>query len=158
MAEKGIISIENAKICFRNFAGKESKFNSAGRRNFCVLIDHKTAEELKADGWNVKYLRPREDGDDPQPYLQVSVAFGDYPPKVVLIAGGKKTELNEETVSSLDYAEIENVDLIIRPYTWEVNGKGGIKAYLKTMYVTIVEDEFEKKYRNLESEDDSLPF
>lgn len=154
------ISVEDAKIIFRNFAGKESKYNAKGKRNFCLLLDHEYAESLKEEGWNVKYLSPRDPEDDPQAYIQVAVTFDNFPPNIWLIAGGKKTKLDEDTVASLDYAEIENVDLIIRPYTWEVNGKGGIKAYLKNMYVTIVENEFEKKYRDLDEEDDSetLPF
>lgn len=153
------ISVEDARIIFRNFAGKESKYNAKGKRNFCLLLDHEYAESLKAEGWNVKYLSPRDPEDEPQAYIQVAVTFDNFPPNIWLIAGGKKTKLDEDTVSSLDYAEIENVDLIVRPYTWEVNGKGGIKAYLKNMYVTIVENEFEKKYRDLDEEDDSeLPF
>lgn len=152
------ISVENARIIFRNFAGKPSKFNAEGKRNFCLLIDDESANKFKLDGWNVKYLNPRDPDDKPQPYIQVSVAFDNFSPNIYLISGGKKTKLNEDTVSVLDYAEIENVDLIIRPYNWEVSGKSGIKAYVKNMYVTIVENEFEKKYRDLESEDEDVPF
>lgn len=154
------ISVENARIIFRNFAGKESKFNAKGKRNFCLVLDNDVAENLKDIGWNIKYLSPRDPDDVPQAYLQVAVAFDNFPPKIWLITGGKKTELNEETVSVLDYAEIENVDVIVRPYIWEVNGKSGVKAYVKNMYVTIAENEFEKKYRNLDEEDtgEDLPF
>lgn len=152
------LSVENARIIFRNFAGKEGKFNPAGKRSFCLLLDEETAERLSDQGWNVKTLAPRDPDDDPQPYVQVAVQFGNYPPNIYLISGDKKTKLDEDTVSVLDYAEIENVDLIINPSRWEMSGKSGIKAYLKTLYVTIVENEFEKKYRDLDEDDDDLPF
>ena len=140
------IRIEGARIGFRNFSGEEGRFNPKGRRNFCVFLEEDIAKDMKKEGWNVKWLDPREEGDDPQAYLQVKVVFGKMPPKIVLVTGRGKTRLNEDTVNILDWAEIQNVDLIIRPYNWEINGDTGVSAYIKTMYVTIREDEFENKY------------
>ena len=149
---------ENARIIFRNFKGEASTYNRAGNRNFCVIIpDEEVAEKLRDDGWNVKLLAPREDADEPTYYLQVSVAYNAYPPTVYMIAGNKKTLLDEDSIESLDYAEFKNIDLIIRPYQWEVSGKNGIKAYLKTGYFTIEQDQFAMKYNELEKDDD-LPF
>ena len=137
------IRIDGARIIFRNFAGEERQFNPKGQRNFCVILDPEHASVLKDDGWNVKVLQPIEEGDLPQPYLPVAIRFGAYPPKIVMVTSNGQTRLNEETVGLLDTAEIANVDIIIRPYEWD---PGRIKAYVKTMYVTVEEDELEKKY------------
>lgn len=155
------ISIENARIIFRNFSGKGSQYNREGNRNFAVIIDDpKTAEELSSAGWNVRYLEPREDGDTPTAYLKVSVRFENVPPKIYSIAGKTKTELSADVVGELDYADIASCDMVITPYYWEVNEKSGIKAYLKKLYVVLNEDPFARKYESdiSHSDEEDLPF
>lgn len=143
------INIENARIEFRNFSGREGKFNPEGNRHFSVLLEKELANILDNDGWNVRWMEPREEDADRQAVLEVAVRYNWSPPKILMITSQGKTLLTEETVKMLDWAEIESADVIIRPYHWEVGGKTGIKAYLQAMYVVIVEDAFEKKYNKI---------
>lgn len=152
------IEIENARIIFRNFSGAESKFNRKGDRNFCVIIDNpETAEQLSQDGWNIKILQPRDPEDKPSHYLKVNVSFDYTPPTVWKVTSKKKMMLDEETVGDIDYVDIKSADVVIRPYKWEVNGKTGISAYLKNLYVVVDEDSFAGKYAEYPS-DDNMPF
>jgi len=145
------IVIDEARIGFRNLSGTEGKFNPPGRRNFCVFLEDRRARELEEEGWNVRWLRPRDEYEKEQGYLQVAVSYDNISPKILMITSKGKTVLDAESIGLLDWAEIKEVDLIIRPYNWVLhegtkNEKRGVKAYVKAMYVSITEDEFEDKY------------
>ena len=158
MAErKNEIAIENAKIILRNFSGKQSAYNNAGNRNFCLVIkDEEAAMQLKNQGWNVK-MRQFDDPDEPvMYYIQVKVSYANVPPTVWLVSdSAKPVLLNDSTIGQLDFVDLENVDLVISAYHWEMSGKSGVKAYLKSGYFTIHEDPFRKKYAKQLYGDDS---
>lgn len=138
--------VEDAQIIFRNFAGKEGQYNREGDRNFAVILPEDVAKRMLKDGWNVRYLEAREEGDLPTPYISVAVNFANRPPRVVLITSTTRTQLDEASVEVLDWADIKIADLIARGYDWNVNGKTGTKAYLQSLFVTIEEDALERKY------------
>lgn len=142
-APKGILQIDDARIIYRNFSGEGSKFNREGDRNFSLIIDDPdVADELVAQGWNVKIREPREEGDNPFIHLPVKIKFNDRGPRIYLITGDRRNELDEESVGILDNVDIISVDLDIRPYDWEVNGKTGRTAYLHSMRVIQEVDRF----------------
>lgn len=161
------LNIENARIGYKNFSGKEGKYNAAGNRTFSVFIDDSdAAQQLMADGWNLK-VRNKKDvevGEEPKYHIPVSVKYGSdyYKPRIFQISSAGKVLLTEDTVGLLDYSIFENVDLSLRPYEWEVNGTSGIKAYVDEMYVTIQEGAFANKYNDIPSNnnvaDMDIPF
>ena len=150
------ITIEGAKLIKRNFRGQASDWNEEGNRNFGVLIPADMAESLKEDGWNIKFLPPRNDDDEEQAWLPVKVKFGKINPTIVMITKRGKLRLDEDTVSQLDWSIIENADIIIRPYNYPaIRGRAaGVSAYLKALYITIAEDNLALKYRDIPDLDD----
>ena len=155
-APRGILQIDDARIIYRNFSGRGDKFNREGDRNFAVVIpDMEAANRMIEEGWNVKVRPPREEGDDPFMFLPVKLKFSDRGPNVYLVVGSKRINITEETASTLDNIDIECVDLDIRPYDWEVNGKTGRTAYLQSMEVVQKVDRFADRWGN---DSDDMPF
>lgn len=155
---KGIVQIDNCRIIYRNFSGEPSQYNRAGERNFSVLIDdEEIAQALINEGWNVKIKPPREEGDTPFMSLPVKVKFNNNSPKVYLKTGNIVNKLDENCISLLDTVDIVNVDMDIRPYNWEVNGKTGRSAYLRSICVTQDVDRFAKQFE-MEEGPEELPW
>ena len=157
-APRGIIEINDARICFRNFRGEGGKFNKEGDRNFAVIIpNQEIADALIEDtnqygvGWNVKIKAPREEGDEPFMYLPVKVKFNERGPAVYLQSGKNRVKLDEESVSMLDEIDISNVDMDIRPYDDVINDKPFRSAYLQSILVRQEIDRFAARFAEEES-------
>lgn len=164
-APKGILQIDEARIIYRNFSGVGSKFNREGDRNFAVVIPtEELADRLTELGWNVKVKPPRDDDDTPFMYLPVKVKFNERGPAAYLRSGDNMIKLDEESVSCLDDVDIVSVDMDLRPFDWDVNGKQGRTAYLQSICVTQQIDRFAAKYgksngnANDFCDDEDVPF
>lgn len=142
--------LEDVEIGFRNFEGREGLYNREGERSFVVFLDHDLAEELAAEGWNVKYPKERADIKDEEdtrsPYLPVDATIKKFPPKFVLVNGENAERLEEDQLAMLDWVDIRNVKCTIRPYEWERRGESGVKAYLVNNYIIMETDPFIEQY------------
>lgn len=158
-APKGILQIDDIdgrQIIFKNFEGRGDKFNREGDRNFSLRIDNEdTADALVKEGWNVRIKEGRDEDEGPFMRLPIKVKFTNYGPNVYLRTGDRVNELNEESIACLDNIEIESVDMDIRPYDWDVNGRTGRTAYLQSMEVVQRIDRFAARHA---MSDETVPF
>lgn len=163
------VLMEGVRIIFRNFKGEEGKYNREGVRNFGVILPEEDGlpERMLADGWNVKRLKPSEEEQDEgievgPAWLPVEAAWDKgRPPKIVMITSRGRTNITEDTAEQLDWVDIAideqtglpKCDLMVRPFVWKnAMGASGVKAYLKSMFVTIEEDDLERKYAELDEQ------
>ena len=76
MERNNKLAIDNARIIFKNFTGKDDKFGREGDRSFSIVIeDDALAEQLANDGWNVKPLTPRDPDEKVNHFIKVKISF-----------------------------------------------------------------------------------
>lgn len=152
-------TIDDARLLFRNFGGAADKYNAAGIRSFHVVLSQEGAEAMQADGFNVKFPPPREDGQQRDPHVKVNVNMeSGRPPKIYVVTSKGKTLLEKDMLNMLDWAVFARVDLIINRYErdWG-DGRKTVTAYLQTMFAFILEDELELRYAELADADEQIP-
>lgn len=145
-----VVKIYNAYILpggWRNFSGKKDRYNQNGNSFFNIRFSEEQARELEEAGWPVKWDEPFEEGDSPEPRLQVTFRFDMYPPEIYQMTSDDDTvRLGEDGIANLDWADISYANLTLRGSHWDVNGKHGIKPYLKRMCVWIDEDDIFERH------------
>lgn len=149
------VKFEKAQIMFKNFAGAPTPFDKkGGTRQFAIRIENaEDLANLQAMGFNVKFLKKRNETDPDVAYITVKVnfKFSDdgttlLGPNIYMINGKKKTHIMPQTAVILDSADIAYCDILVNPYYYEVNGNSGVSAYLDTMYVNLNVDPFAENY------------
>ena len=154
------LEIEDAIVMggkFKNFSGRATEYNREGDRFINVRIPLEKVEQLSEEGWNIKQLKPKDEGDDPIYYLTVKIRFksegGKKDPAIFKgINADNMHKIREENVGDLDRDEIERTDVVINPSYYNRNGKEGYSAYLDSLYVIIKGNRFQAKY-NVVDED-----
>lgn len=144
-----IVEIDNARICYRNFRGEASRFNREGDRSFSVVIpNEEIADQLTNYGFNIKVKEPTEEGEQPFMHLKVKVNFNDRGPVVWLVTGNRRNRLDADTAKCLDSIDIRNVNLDIQrgKEPWEMNGRTGYAAYLRSIEVVQEIDRFSARF------------
>lgn len=174
------IVIKHAVMQWRpNFGGDPDRnFNPEDTsRNFTVIVEDNNenmeygfpgemkplkVEDLIDDGWNVKWTKPDDDGNQVA-YIPVTVSYKRSAPQIIKAIGGpdNRMRLQEDTVGTLDDDYILDIDIVtIEGSRWEVMSNSGTKGYLVNMFVTVEDDPFMRQYGDFESvdENDGLPF
>lgn len=156
--KKESIIIMGTDLIFRNFTGKGSDFNREGDRNTCIVIPEDRVQELIDKGYNVKFLEPKDPQEEKTYYLKINCRLDNIPPSIYMVTSVKTERLDVEndpdSVNKIDYCDIDSIDIEFTPFDWEKGGRSGRAAYLKTLYVKVVEDPFYEKYHFGDREED----
>lgn len=112
-------------IFYFNIIGRPAPWESddKSKRTIGIFLDEKTADKMKEEGWYVRMTKPKKEGDEPRPYVEVIVNF-DSPyskPKVFLVEGEVQTRITGDTAADLQdvFADgsMIKMDVKISPYT-----------------------------------------
>lgn len=159
--QNGNLKVENAVVIWTNFAGKPTAFNPAGgKRTFSLVLNEEVGEILKEEGWNVKFREPKLEGDDTLITTEIVVNMDAVRPPLVKLytkfkGRGKETDLVGDMVGQLDNIQIENIDVVVRPYNHGRPGLYSVKGYAQEIRVIQAQDGyFDDKYADWGSDDD----
>lgn len=147
------LEIENANIkwAFSHFDGREDTFNNEGDHNFTLVIDdEQEAQRLIAEGWNIRRMDPREEGDPPEYLLKVKISYRYEAPPIFFLKGERKYRADEVDLVDIKRSTCEQLDVIVTPKPWVHGRDSGVSAYVKEMYVKIKESRFAERYADYE--------
>lgn len=155
------ISIEGARVRYRDLSGKPSDYNKNGQRNITIELDMEDALTLKDMGFNVRFPEVGPDGDERAPLFKIIVSKFS---KVYRVNSERQSirELHEDEVTDLQAYRLRNVDLTFYGRDYEIGKRVVRSAYLSSGYFDVEETYFDKKYSGFQTPgrpiDEDLPW
>lgn len=155
------VVVKNACIMFTNFAGEKDRFNM-GKPQFNLVLTEEAARDLQADGWNVRIMPAREEGESPTYMTNINVAFssdGRRNPTIKLYSSldGKRVcrRLSAETIGVLDDIRLERINLRIGSFNYD-GDKYTMKGYLHELQAVQKAEQtsFDDDYADYQDNDD----
>lgn len=154
--QRETVLIRDARIIYRNFTGKPGPYNEEGDRSFSVMLDENLAEQLGAQGLNVKPIRKRDEDEAQLYHLPVAVSYKIRPPRVYTVTGDgerlplRKQAMPEDIVHMLDMLDLGDCHMMLAVSNYDVRGSKGKKCYLQSFFGHVVMDELEQEYASVE--------
>lgn len=151
-------------LLFRNFSGKGTETNEAGKRNFCVKIseEDKIALEEKLQAAGLQLNIKEYNGEY---HFKIIVRYGNYPPTIIrkkALSDGRvfKTVIDEDNVGRLDKMLIADGQLSCSPSY--ISKYRQWSCYLNSFIFTPLVDPVQEEIDALDSlyptEEDEVPF
>lgn len=155
------VVVKNACIMFTNFAGEKDRFN-LGKPQFNLVLTKEAADDLRADGWNVRVMPALEEGGEPTYMTNINVSFsndGRRDPTIKLYSSldGKKAcrRLTAETLGILDDIRLERISLHIGSFNYD-GDRYTMKGYLHEFQAVQKAERttFDDDYADYQEDDD----
>lgn len=142
--DRGNLVIRNAVIMqgktknggWTNFSGRPTVVNPrGGKRTFNVVLPEPVAQQMMAEGWNVKMIPPLDDQGDTLYYTEVVLNMEKSVEPVVYLCtewngNKKKTRLHGDDVKMLDNVRFRSVDVNIYPHVHDKGIKGHCNQFV----------------------------
>lgn len=127
LAHAGDLVVEDARLYYKNFSGKNSRYSSQGqnvRREFGVFVTDEMGTILSQNGWNVKYTRVNEEHPEYTATPYIPVVLKTLGPGIERSRIYQKADtmssailLSPESYDGLDKSFMTNINLIIHPWS-----------------------------------------
>ena len=167
--ERGNLVIRNVVIMqgrtkngkWSNFSGDPTQVDPrGGKRTFKIALPEEEALRMQEDGWNIKYMPPRDEQDDPLYFTEIVLNMEKrIEPEIYVCTEWdgrkKKSRLHGDDVGQLDGMRFLKADVNIFPRVHE----HGIKGHCNQLVVVQAKGNlFDGDYDDYEEDDGTTPF